>query len=536
MYSLKLTPLSLLRTAAVFGLVAIASLAFFSQAHAADTINSAVYQDANGDGTVDRIRWTMDENVTACTYEAGDWTVNTASQMTVVITGLTCATNDAFLYINITTDANETGAATSPVVSYANAVTAGSVTLTSGNMAAHASITADDGAAPVLVSTSPTSAATGVATSASVVLTFSEAMATTFVEGTEFTISPDPGAFSAAWTVSDSVVTLSMTDLHCSLAYTITTVEAEVLASAGTPDALITTGPQDGDWTFTASPCGSSTGSSSPAVISSFTYAGPVCSATNTHSFSITGSNIDAHLVSGDMYFADATWESNNIEGSATIEAAFAANATTAYLALKSDSGAVSNTHSFSLSSWASACASSTDDETPTDDSETDDNDSSEDEIVPVAGVSPGDVIHSSSSTAVYYVTPTYGRRVFINEATYFTWFHSFDVVKEVSTSTLAALPLEGNMLPKAGVVLVKIQSSPVVYFLDDSNTYLVPALREIRDEATAITLFGSAWADYVIDVEPTFFMKFEAGLDVEVGEDLDIDIGTMKKRVNLHE
>lgn len=301
---------------------------------------------------------------------------------------------------------------------------------------------------------------------------------------------------------------------------------------------LVTTGPQDGDWTFATAACGSA--SSTPASVSSFTYDGVVCSMENSHSFSVTGSNIDAYLASDNQYFTDSEWVSNDIEGSDSFDVTFEDSAESAYFALRSDTGSVTNIYSFSLSDWSDTCVTS-DDSSSSDDSEDDmptDDSSSEDgsEIVPVSGVAPGDVIHSSTSSAVYYVTSTYTRRVFINEQTYFTWFDSFDAVKEVSASTLSALPLDGSMLPKAGVVLVKIQSSPVVYFLDDSSDEFAPQLREIGDEATAIHLFGSNWADYVIDIEPTFFTKFDSGLEVDAAEDLGIDTNDMKEREELHD
>ncbi len=132
---------------------------------AADTIVSSVYLDTNNNGTIDTIRWTLDENVTACAYEAGDWTVNTAGDMTVVITGLTCTGADAILDINVTADANETGLQTSgganPVISYANAVTAGSVTLTSGAMSAKANQATTDGAKPLITSAEFTTVTAG---------------------------------------------------------------------------------------------------------------------------------------------------------------------------------------------------------------------------------------------------------------------------------------------------------------------------------------------------------------------------------------
>lgn len=547
MSSHRLHALSTLRVATLIASAAIGFFILSNSAQAADTLSSSTYIDADGDGTIDNIKLTFDENIDQCTYEAGDWTVNTAGSITAVITGINtadpegtgdgvCDGTDAIVYLSITADANETGGATDPVISYANAGTAGSLSgATTAQITAKANATVTDAAAPVVVSTSPTSAATSVSLSADIVITFSESMDTGFVEATEFSVSPDPGSFSAAWTSSDTVVTLSFPNMICGNTYTVTTTEAQIIAASGSVTTLVTTGPQDGDWSFTTTTCGATV--SNPPVITSLEYAGPVCGTVDTHSFSVVGTNIDQYLVSSDMYFSDAEWQSKSIEGSSTIDVAFDANDTTAYLVLKSDSGTVGNTYSFELDSWAEACAADdSGDEDEVVDEEQVEEDQDEDVIVPVEGVSPGDVIHSSTSTAVYYVTETYGRRVFINEAAYFTWFDTFDIVKEVSPETLSALPLEGNMLPKAGVVLVKIQSDATVYFLGEGSEYLVPDLREIRDEETAIALFGNAWADYVIDVEPTFFTKFGAGLDVEVDEDLGIDLSDMKKRVDLHE
>lgn len=522
--------ISALKATVLAAFAAAAFFAFSQQAFAANTVSSAVYLDTNGNGTVDTVRWTMDENVTACTYEAGDWTVNTASEMNLVITGISCTGSNTILNIAVTADSNETGATTAPVISYANAGTAGSVTLTSGAMTAKNSQSTTDNAAPVVVSTTPNNSQAGILKSASVVLVFSEAMDLTFAEGTEYSITPDPGSFAAvAWSAGNTTATLNPADLNCGTQYTFTTDENEVDASAGSTTGLLTTGPVTGTFIFNTINCGENTSAITiPSVINDFAYEGAVCTSENTYSFSLSGSNIDAYMFAADMYFANTDWTVKDIEGSTTLQATLPAGSTTAYAVVKSDSGSVSNIYSFALDEWTDACEQN-DEELPANEESAND----DDDVVPVAGVEPGDVIRSSSSTAVYYVTETYGRRVFMNEATYFTWFDSFDEVHSVSEATLAALPLQGVMLPKAGVVLVKIQSSPVVYFLDNGSEDFVPDLREIRDEETAISLFGANWADYVIDVEPTFFTKFNMGLDVEMDEELDSD---MKKRVDLHE
>lgn len=121
---------------------------FYSNAGAADTISSSVYLDTNYNGTVDTIRLTMDETVTACTYDAADWAVTVAGTINVTaISGITCAGDDAIIDVSITAGAGLTGGVTAPTITYANVGTAGSVTLTSGVLTAKTS-SPTDGASP----------------------------------------------------------------------------------------------------------------------------------------------------------------------------------------------------------------------------------------------------------------------------------------------------------------------------------------------------------------------------------------------------
>lgn len=126
--------------------------------YAADTLGSSVYLDTDNNGAIDTIRWTFSDeaDVTACAYEAGDWTVDTAGDMTVVITGLDCTGVNPYLDITVTADANETGKQTAagdnPVISYANQGNPNDVTISSGNMGAHASVAITDSAKPLISS------------------------------------------------------------------------------------------------------------------------------------------------------------------------------------------------------------------------------------------------------------------------------------------------------------------------------------------------------------------------------------------------
>jgi subtilisin family serine protease len=149
-----------------------------------------------------------------------------------------------------------------------------------------------------------------------------------------------------------------------------------------------------------------------------------------------------------------------------------------------------------------------------------------------IGGVMTGDFIKSPSFSTVYYVDEEENRRVFIDTNTYFTWSDNFDDIKEVTDEQLSEFKLSGLMLPHAGVVLVKIQSDPSVYILENGSDSLIPVLRKIASEEIANEMFGNNWADYVIDIEPTFFTKFELGESVD--EPFEVDTGIMKTREQL--
>lgn len=149
--------------------------------------------------------------------------------------------------------------------------------------------------------------------------------------------------------------------------------------------------------------------------------------------------------------------------------------------------------------------------------------------------VSPGEIryVKSLESASVYRITETGGRRVFMDTNTYFSHELTFAPIEIVSTDVLATFMLEGLMLPKAETVLVKIQSDPRVYRLSEnlSNPFS-PLLREITSEEIAKAMYGNDWADYVIDVEPTFFTKFTKGIPVNSPE--SVNTGIMVKRTEL--
>jgi hypothetical protein len=156
-----------------------------------------------------------------------------------------------------------------------------------------------------------------------------------------------------------------------------------------------------------------------------------------------------------------------------------------------------------------------------------------EPKVTPNESIQVGDTFTTSSFSEVYIQTVSFGRRVFINDQTYFTYYDSFDTVVNAQDDFIGDYPLEGLVLPKAGTVLVKIQSVPTVYALADNpfDSY-APLLRAIESETIAADMYGSNWADYVIDVDSSFFTHFGMGEDIVSPEPVDISI--MKTRQEL--
>ena len=144
-----------------------------------------------------------------------------------------------------------------------------------------------------------------------------------------------------------------------------------------------------------------------------------------------------------------------------------------------------------------------------------------------ISAVSAGQFVRSYSFNSIYYIDEDLMRHPFWGPKSFFTYADSFNEISWVTDATLSTMTISTPMIPKAGVVLVKIQSDPKVYAIDEGNI-----LRWVPDEDTALTLYGASWADYVIDLEPTIFSNFTVGDSMTVNSSVDRTI--MKTRVEI--
>ncbi len=167
----------------------------------------------------------------------------------------------------------------------------------------------------------------------------------------------------------------------------------------------------------------------------------------------------------------------------------------------------------------------------PEPDEQVEEGEDDQEEQVPITEIAP--VVTAGNPTV--YALEENTRRAFINATTYFTYFDTFNKVDSVSPETLSQRTLSGLVLPKPGVVLVKIQSDPRVYALENNpQDVYSPVLREIASESIAQAMYGQSWADYVIDIEPTFFTKFTKGARID--SPISVNRSIMKTRMQLAE
>lgn len=133
----------------------------------------------------------------------------------------------------------------------------------------------------------------------------------------------------------------------------------------------------------------------------------------------------------------------------------------------------------------------------------------------------PGDLIRGTSLSAVYYMGEDGFRYVFPNEKTYATWYTDaatealdFSSVKMISDADLSMIQMGGNVTYRPGSKMIKINSDPKTYFVNQGGT-----LQWVTDEETAVLLYGANWNTKIDDVQDGFFTNYT------IGEPLTTDI-----------
>lgn len=116
---------------------------------------------------------------------------------------------------------------------------------------------------------------------------------------------------------------------------------------------------------------------------------------------------------------------------------------------------------------------------------------------------------------AVYYVGRDGKRHAFPTEHVFFTWYTGFDAVVTVSSATMSGFPLGSNVTYRPGVRMVKFTSVSNVYAVGRGG-----ALRWVKTEEVARTLYGADWTTQIDDIAESFFTNYHYGEDINAASD----------------
>ncbi|MFB6124191.1 MAG: PGF-CTERM sorting domain-containing protein, partial [Haloferacaceae archaeon] len=169
----------------------------------------SAYDDANHDGTVETVNVTYSENVSASTFSTADWSFPTAGAVNLTgAQGVALASDDATVTLTVSGDANATGGSPAPAVNYTSS--ANNLTDGAGNVAPSQTLTANDGANPLVVAGNYTDAtADGQVDNAT--LTFTEPVNYTSFDASDWNVTAnDVDGFGVTGGTGTNAATLTL--------------------------------------------------------------------------------------------------------------------------------------------------------------------------------------------------------------------------------------------------------------------------------------------------------------------------------------
>ncbi len=121
-----------------------------------------------------------------------------------------------------------------------------------------------------------------------------------------------------------------------------------------------------------------------------------------------------------------------------------------------------------------------------------------------------GQLVKSSSNSAVYVLGSDGKRHAFPNEAIFYTWYADFESVSTIDEATLASYKLGKNVPVRPGTYLVKLTTDPKTYAVEPGGV-----LRWVTSESVATELYGADWAHRVLDLSDTMWPNYTVGDNV---------------------
>lgn len=524
---------------------------------AAPQISTVTYSDADSDAKVDTFLFTYTESTNAASVlKANELSLTGVGDFTALAFGSADVdfadggTTDS-LTLGTESSAQDTNEGAGTIAVSTTSAVNNNFSLTDGTNdnvteKAEAQIAFVDLARPMLLTTSPANGATGVTTTASIVLTFSEAISgdatwthtggpetTSFTEtGTNALTLAHSAYFSSGYhSIDVTVATDAASNLYNGAVAAIADPFTFTVTSSSTSTGSSSTTAATYDIDVTSPNGGEelTPGSTHDITWSSSSSTTSMAFVNINFSYTMDGSTYQETIVEGTANDSSYSWTVPDIDtDSASIQIvgtdlveALATDSSDDYFTIGSPDTSSDDSDDEGTDEEVTAPSSGTTGMSPVTGEEEE-----------ISAVAYGDYIRSSYFDTVYYVDMDDNgdlvRRPFMDAQTFMTWQNDWDDVETVTDATLPTIALGNPMLPKAGVVLVKIQSDARVFAIEGDGT-----IRWITTEDVAIAIYGADWADYVIDVAATLFPRFTEGDDLDGVENTDTDAMKTRDQVN---
>lgn len=129
----------------------------------------------------------------------------------------------------------------------------------------------------------------------------------------------------------------------------------------------------------------------------------------------------------------------------------------------------------------------------------------------------PGSLLKIKGTAQVYYIAEDLMAYAVPDEATYFSWFPSFNKVQTFNRGERSHFISKSVLTIKPGARVLKFGNKPELYALSRGAQ-----LRWIRSEAVLQELFGTQWPDYLVQLPDSRRSDYVIGADIKNSEDFD--------------
>ncbi|MCX6785466.1 MAG: hypothetical protein NTZ18_01275 [Candidatus Komeilibacteria bacterium] len=131
-----------------------------------------------------------------------------------------------------------------------------------------------------------------------------------------------------------------------------------------------------------------------------------------------------------------------------------------------------------------------------------------------------GDLVKSTSSSAVYYIGSDLKKHPFGHARDFYTWYPNFSSIKTISTDEMAAFGLPGSSIvvrPSRLVQFVEVLADGTWSVANSPQVYAVStngSIQHITSAAVAASAFGSDWEKKIVPVVTTAASNYTVGPD----------------------